>query len=78
MPGTYSQDVRAWLIAVLAAERITWIVIRGGRGDIALAVSPQASHGRLARMSESHAGTSLGDFFRCFRATQKVEAKGAR
>jgi hypothetical protein len=24
------QDVRVWLIAVLAAERITWMVIRGG------------------------------------------------
>ncbi|MCD6150354.1 MAG: hypothetical protein J7J70_01685 [Deltaproteobacteria bacterium] len=25
------QDVRAWLIADLAAKRITWMVIRGGR-----------------------------------------------
>jgi len=30
LPGIL-QDVRAWLIAVLAAGRITWMVIRGGR-----------------------------------------------
>jgi hypothetical protein len=44
------QDVRAWLIAVLAAERITVMVIRGDASE--------AGHGRPARMSESHAGTS--------------------
>ncbi|MCD6152129.1 MAG: hypothetical protein J7J70_10855, partial [Deltaproteobacteria bacterium] len=49
------EDVRAWLIAVLAAERITVMVIRGGHLG--------AGHGRPARMSEGHAGTSCYNFF---------------
>jgi len=39
----------------LGAERITTTVIRGGRLG--------AGHGRPARMSESHAGTSRKTFF---------------
>ncbi|MEA2110134.1 MAG: hypothetical protein U9P07_12040 [Pseudomonadota bacterium] len=53
----------AWMGTVL---KLSPIVIRGGRGDIALAVSPQAGHGRPARMSESHAGTSRKISFHCF------------
>jgi len=37
LPDIHLEDVRAWLIAVLAAERITTMVIRGGSGDIDLA-----------------------------------------
>jgi hypothetical protein len=48
--GHTQPDVQACLTAVLAAVRITRTVIRGGRLG--------AGHGRPARMSESHAGTS--------------------
>jgi len=55
-------DVRAWLIAVsadrqavLATERFTVMVIRGGRLGTLLERALQAGHGRPARMSASHA-----------------------
>jgi hypothetical protein len=51
-------DVRVWLTALLAAERITTTVIRGGRLG--------AGHGRPARMSESHAGTASKKSFSRF------------
>jgi len=49
--------VRAWIIAVLAAEQITTTVICGGRLG--------AGHGWPARMSESYAGTAR-TFFNYF------------
>jgi hypothetical protein len=53
------------LTAVLATERITTTVIRGGRLG--------AGHGRPAGMSESHAETSRIIFSAVFKTTQKVE-----
>ncbi len=45
----YIQDVWAWLIAALGAERITRCDSRH---------TPHSATRRAARMSESHAGTS--------------------